>query len=34
MSASFSQKKEWVINRKAFDSMPAEPQPDSERAGD
>jgi hypothetical protein len=34
MGASISQKKGWVITRKAFDRMLAEPHPDSERAGD
>jgi hypothetical protein len=34
MGASISQKKGWVITRKAFDRMPAEQHPDSERAGD
>jgi hypothetical protein len=30
MSASFSQKKGWVITRKAFDSMPADLRPDAD----
>jgi hypothetical protein len=32
MSASISQKQEWVITREAFDRMLAELHPDSERA--